>query len=79
MADARLMIEEVAKSLVAQPGEVEVREENDHGTQVLELFVAEDDLGRVIGRQGRTARSMRSLLNTLANKTRKRYQLEIVE
>jgi predicted RNA-binding protein YlqC (UPF0109 family) len=79
MADARLMVEEIAKGLVKQPDEVRVHQDVDGGTTVLELSVAEDDLGRVIGRQGRTARSIRSLLNALANKTRKRYQLEILE
>lgn len=78
-ADARLMVEEIAKSLVKNEDQVKVREEQDQGTTVLELFVGEEDLGRVIGKQGRTARSMRTLLNALSNKTRKRYQLEIVE
>lgn len=78
-ADARLMVEEIAKSLVKHEDQVKVREEQDQGTTVLELLVGEEDLGRVIGKQGRTARSMRTLLNALSNKTRKRYQLEIVE
>ena len=77
--DARLLIEEIAKSLVKHPDQVKVKEEQDQGVQVLELFVGEEDLGRVIGKQGRTARSMRTLLNAVSNKARKRYQLEIVE
>ena len=78
-SDARLMIEEIAKTLVQQPDQVKVREEQDQGTTMLELAVGEEDLGRVIGKQGRTARSMRTLLNAVSNKTRKRYQLEIAE
>jgi predicted RNA-binding protein YlqC (UPF0109 family) len=78
-SDARLMIEEIAKTLVKEPDQVKVREEQDQGTTVLELAVGEEDLGRVIGKQGRTARSMRTLLNAVSNKTRKRYQLEIAE
>jgi predicted RNA-binding protein YlqC (UPF0109 family) len=77
--DARLMIEEIARTLVKEPEQVKVREEQDQGTTLLELVVGPEDLGRVIGKQGRTARSMRTLLNAVANKTRKRYQLEIAE
>jgi predicted RNA-binding protein YlqC (UPF0109 family) len=78
-SDARLMIEEIARTLVKEPDQVKVREEQDQGTTILELSVGEEDLGRVIGKQGRTARSMRTLLNAVGNKSRKRYQLEIVE
>jgi hypothetical protein len=46
---------------------------------VLELFVAESDLGRIIGRQGRMARSLRTILHSASLRTRKRYQLEILE
>jgi len=69
----------VAKALVDAPDEVEVEafDEGDH--IVLELVVAESDLGRVIGRQGRMAKSLRTILGAAALKTRKRYQLEIVE
>ena len=69
----------VAKALVDAPDEVEVEafDEGDH--IVLELVVAESDLGKIIGRQGRMARSLRTILGAAALKTRKRYQLEIVE
>jgi len=56
---------------------VEAFEED--GQTVLELVVAESDLGKVIGRQGRTARSLRNIVHAAALRTRKRYQLEIVE
>lgn len=69
----------VAKALVDAPDEVEVDayDEGDH--IVLELIVAESDVGKVIGRQGRMARSLRTIMGAAASKTRKRYQLEIVE
>ena len=61
------------------PDEVTVEAFEENGQTVLELIVAEDDLGRVIGRNGRTARSLRTIMNSAAQRTRKRYQLEIVE
>jgi uncharacterized protein len=75
-ADVRLMIERVAKSLVDAPDEV-FAEIFDDG--VIELEVAETDVGKVIGRQGRTARALRTLLNASGVRARKRYQLEIIE
>ena len=74
--DVRALIELVAKNLVDAPDEVFV-ELFDDG--VLELEVAENDVGKVIGRQGRTARALRSLLNAAGYRARKRYQLEIIE
>lgn len=79
MADARLMVEEIAKALVHEPDQVEVREVMESQGIVLELFVAEDDLGRIIGKQGRTARSIRTLLSMVGTRFQRRYQLEIVE
>jgi uncharacterized protein len=73
------LVEHLAKALVDAPGEVEVEAFEEGGQTVLELFVAEDDLGRIIGRQGRMARSLRTIVNAAALRTRKRYQLEIVE
>ncbi len=73
------LVEHLAKSLVDAPGDVEVEAFEEGGQTVLELFVAEDDLGRVIGRQGRMARSLRTIVNAAALRTRKRHQLEIVE
>jgi predicted RNA-binding protein YlqC (UPF0109 family) len=74
--DVRVLIERVAKSLVDTPNEVFV-EIYDDG--VIELEVAESDVGKVIGRQGRTARALRSLLSAAGHRARKRYQLEIIE
>jgi uncharacterized protein len=73
------LVEHLAKALVDAPGDVEVEAFEEGGQTVLELFVAEDDLGRIIGRQGRMARSLRTIVNAAALRTRKRHQLEIVE
>ena len=69
----------IAKSLVDKPDEVEVEEFDEDGTTVYELTVAEDDLGKVIGKQGRTARAMRQLLQAASSKQHKRVVLEILE
>jgi len=73
------LVEHLARVLVNVPEEVEVEAFEEGGQTVIELFVAEDDLGRIIGRQGRMARSLRTIVNAAALRTRKRYQLEIVE
>ena len=73
------LVELLAKALVEKPDEVEVEAFEEDGQTVLELVVAESDLGKVIGRQGRTARSLRNIVHAAALRTRKRYQLEIVE
>ncbi|HKI25601.1 MAG TPA: KH domain-containing protein [Candidatus Sulfotelmatobacter sp.] len=70
------LLELIAKSLVDTPDEVFV-EKFDDG--VIELEVAEADVGKVIGRQGRTARALRSLLAAAGHRARQRYQLEIIE
>ena len=71
---------ELAKLLVDQPDEVEVTEiPNRRGGGILELQVAPDDLGKVIGRQGRTARALRTLLETREDRLGVRYELEILE
>jgi predicted RNA-binding protein YlqC (UPF0109 family) len=69
----------VAKAIVEAPNEVTVEPFEENGQTVLELVVAEEDVGRVIGRHGRTARSLRTILHSASLRTRKRYQLEIVE
>jgi hypothetical protein len=73
-------LKELAKMLVDQPDEVEVTEiPSRRGGGVLELQVAPDDLGKVIGRQGRTARALRTLLETREDRLGVRYELEILE
>ena len=73
------VVRPIAQALVDKPEEVEVREVEGEKTTVLELKVAEADLGKVIGRQGRTARAMRTIINAAATKLKKRAVLEILE
>jgi len=73
------MIEYIAKSLVDNPDDVHVSEIEGEQTSVLELKVAKEDLGKVIGKQGRTARAMRTLLGAASTKAKKRSVLEILE
>lgn len=73
------LIEYIAKSLVDNPDAVKVSEVEGEQTSVLELKVAKEDLGKVIGKQGRTARAMRTILSAASTKARKRSVLEILE
>jgi predicted RNA-binding protein YlqC (UPF0109 family) len=73
------LIEYIAKSLVDSPDEVHVSEIEGENTSVIELKVAKEDLGKVIGKQGRTARAMRTILSAASTKIRKRSVLEIIE
>ncbi|TMA38388.1 MAG: KH domain-containing protein [Deltaproteobacteria bacterium] len=69
----------LAKQLVTQPDAVEVRETQGETASVLELKVAKEDLGRVIGKQGRTAKAIRTILNAAASRTNRKVVLEILE
>ena len=69
----------MARALVDKPDEVEINEIEGDVTTILELTVAKDDLGKVIGKQGKTAHAMRAILNATATKLKKRAVLEIVE
>jgi len=69
----------IAKSLVDQPEDVKVSVTEDDDSVTVELAVAPDDLGKVIGKQGRTARAMRTVLAAASAKANKRSRLEIVE
>jgi len=69
----------MARALVDKPDEVEIKEIEGDVTTILELKVAKEDLGKVIGKQGKTAHAMRSILNATATKLKKRAVLEIVE
>ncbi|MFQ5738056.1 MAG: KH domain-containing protein [Acidobacteriota bacterium] len=73
------LIEMIAKALVDDPDSVSVAEVEGEQTTVLELKVAQPDLGKVIGKQGRTARAIRTLLGAAGMKLRKRFVLEILE
>ncbi|MDJ0830086.1 MAG: KH domain-containing protein [Desulfobacterales bacterium] len=73
------LIEYIARALVDHPDHVSVAEVEGNQTSVLELKVAKEDLGKVIGKQGRTARAMRTILSAASAKIKKRTVLEIIE
>jgi len=75
----RELIELMAKALVDAPDSVEVREIEGEQSSVLELRVAKEDLGKVIGKQGHTARAMRTILSAASAKLKKRAVLDIIE
>ena len=75
----RQLVESITKALVDSPDEVKVTEIEGEQTTVIELRVAQADLGKVIGKQGRTARAMRTILSASGMKIRKRFVLEILE
>jgi len=77
--DMQALIEQIAKALVDDPGQVSVNPVEEGGETVLELSVGPNDLGRVIGKQGRTARAMRNVLGAAGLKFNKRFTLEILE
>ena len=73
------LIEYIARALVDNPDQVKVSEIEGEKTSVIELSVAKEDLGKVIGKQGRTARAMRTILSAASTKVKKRAVLEIIE
>ncbi|HEV8341492.1 MAG TPA: KH domain-containing protein [Candidatus Binatia bacterium] len=73
------LVQYLAKSLVNNPDAVEVIETQGETASVLELKVAKEDLGRIIGKQGRTAKSIRTILNAAASRANRKVVLEIVE
>ena len=73
------LVEQIAKALVDTPDQVAVEAVDEDETVVLELKVSPNDLGKVIGKQGRTARAMRNLLSAAAVRSNRRYTLEILE
>jgi predicted RNA-binding protein YlqC (UPF0109 family) len=75
----RDLIHYIAQSLVDDPDSVDVAEVEGNQTTVLELKVAKDDLGKIIGKQGRTAQAMRTILGAVSSKEKKRTVLEIIE
>lgn len=78
-SELKTLIELVSKALVDMPDQVEVNEIEGEQTTVIELKVDKSDLGKVIGKQGRTARALRTILNAASTKLRKRSVLEIIE
>jgi predicted RNA-binding protein YlqC (UPF0109 family) len=73
------LVQFLARQLVDNPDSVEVKEVHGDTASVLELRVAKEDLGRVIGKQGRTVNSIRTILNAVASRTNRKVVLEIIE
>jgi predicted RNA-binding protein YlqC (UPF0109 family) len=73
------LVQYLAKSLVRNPDAVEVKETQTDDASLFELKVAKEDLGRIIGKQGRTAKSIRTLLNAAASRGNRKVVLEIIE
>jgi len=78
-ADLKVLTEELAKALTDAPTEVNVVEEGDEECVYLDLEVAESDMGRIIGKSGRTAKALRNILSAAASKEGKRCSLDILE
>lgn len=79
MSEMKELVQDIAKALVDIPEQVSVREVEGEQVTVLELRVAPSDLGKVIGKQGRTARSVRTILGAAGMKLNRRFTLEILE
>jgi predicted RNA-binding protein YlqC (UPF0109 family) len=75
----KALVETIAKSLVDDPAQVQAAEEMEEDTLVIKLTVAKEDMGRIIGKEGRTAKAIRTLLGAGGMKLHKRYTLEILE
>ena len=75
----KVLVQFLAQQLVNNPDSVEVKETQGDTASILELRVAKEDLGRVIGKQGRTAKSIRTILNAVASRTNRKVVLEIIE
>lgn len=73
------LVREIARALVDEPSSVEVSSVEREESTVLKLHVAQQDVGKVIGKQGRTARSMRTILGAVSMKLHHRYTLDILE
>jgi uncharacterized protein len=73
------LVETIAKALVDDPTQVQATEEMEEATTVIKLTVAKEDMGRIIGKEGRTAKAIRTLLNAVSTKDNKKAVLKIVE
>lgn len=73
------LVENIAKALVDDPSQVQISEETEEDTLVIKLTVGKDDMGRIIGKEGRTAKAIRTLLNAVSTKDNKKAVLKIVE
>jgi len=79
MKELKELVAVIAKSLAKHPEKVDVREIEGQNTCVIELRAAKEDLGKIIGREGRNAHAIRTILNAAATKLKKRAVLEIIE
>ena len=77
--DMRMLVEQIVQAFVDAPDQVKVTPVEDGGDTILELRVAQSDMGKVIGRQGRTVKSIRTLLGAASVRSQTRYILEIIE
>lgn len=75
----KALVEIIAKSLVDDPAQVQAAEEMEEDTLVIKLTVAKEDMGRIIGKEGRTAKAIRTILNAVSTKDNKKAILKIVE
>ena len=75
----KTLVESIAKALVDDPTQVNVTEETEEDTLVISLTVAKEDMGRIIGKEGRTAKAIRTILNAVSTKDNKKAILKIVE
>ncbi len=75
----KALVESIAKSLVDDPQQVQAAEEMEEDTLVIKLTVAKEDMGRIIGKEGRTAKAIRTILNAVSTKDNKKAILKIVE
>jgi predicted RNA-binding protein YlqC (UPF0109 family) len=79
MSKLKDLVEQIAKVLVDNPEAVQINEIEGEQTTVLELKVAKEDLGKIIGKEGKTAKAMRTILGAAGSKLKKRVVLEIIE
>jgi len=75
----KALVETIAKSLVDNPSQVIAAEEMEEDTMIIKLTVAKEDMGRIIGKEGRTAKAIRTILNAVSTKDNKKAMLKIVE
>jgi len=75
----KALVETIAKALVDDPAQVQAAEEMEEDTMVIKLTVAKEDMGRIIGKEGRTAKAIRTILNAVSTKDNKKAVLKIVE
>jgi len=75
----KTLVESIAKALVYDPASVTVSEQDEDGALVISLTVAKEDMGRIIGKEGRTAKAIRTLLNAVSTKDNRKAILKIVE